>query len=84
MTNGSTLPDPIIPLSTPPEDVLKWMNYFLGGFATTVKQMTDVLATESHVEAHPKALVTLQRRAADMEQFIQMVNNYLEDRANAR
>lgn len=84
MNDAPNLPDPIIPSTTPPEDVLKWMIYFLGGFASTVKQMADVLGTEAHVEAHPKALVTLHRRAADMEQFTEMVTNYLEERANVR
>jgi hypothetical protein len=42
--------------------------------------MADVLATEAHVEAHPKAIVTLQRRARDMMQFNEMLTNYLKDR----
>ncbi|MBX3080937.1 MAG: hypothetical protein KF716_04835 [Anaerolineae bacterium] len=76
----SDLPDPVIPASTPPEEVIKWMIFYLGGFTTTVQQMADVLATEAHVEAHPKALVTLQRRARDMMQFNEMLSNYLKDR----
>jgi hypothetical protein len=45
--------------------------------------MTDVLATEAHVDAHPKALVTLQRRARDMAQFTEMLSAYLKARTTA-
>lgn len=78
----SNLPDPVIPASTPPEEVIKWMIFYLSGFTTTVQQMADVLATEQQVEAHPKAIVTLQRRARDMMQFNEMLTNYLKDRAD--
>lgn len=75
----SPLPDPVIPASTPPEDVIRWLLYYLGGFTNAVRQMTEVLATEQHVEAHPKAIVTLRRRVRDMDQFTMMISNYLRE-----
>lgn len=78
MTN---LPEPAIPSSASPEDVLKWMAFYLSGFANVVSQMVDVLATEAQVEAHPKAIVTLHRRAQDMQQYSHMVKDYLDERA---
>lgn len=76
----SALPDPTIPSTTPPEDVIKWVLFYLNGFTTSVQQMTEVLATEQFVESHPKAIVTLRRRAADMDQFNQMLTRYLAER----
>jgi hypothetical protein len=73
---------PNIPESAAPEDVLKWMTFYLNAFASTVDRMASVLATEAHVESHPKAIVTLQRRARDMQQYSEMIQNYLARRSN--
>ncbi|MFN8420289.1 MAG: hypothetical protein U0528_13765 [Anaerolineae bacterium] len=75
----SNLPDPVIPPDLAPEEVIKWMQFYLNGFAKSVKQMAAVLATEQFVESHPKAIVTLQRRAADMDQFSDMISRYLAE-----
>jgi alkyl hydroperoxide reductase subunit AhpC len=77
MTN---LPDPVIPRDLAPEEVIKWMQFYMNSFANNIKQMAAVLATEQFVESHPKAIVTLQRRVKDMEDFSAMVSRYLEER----
>jgi hypothetical protein len=72
--------DMSIPQTTSPEDVLRWTLVYLGGFANTVNQMTEILATEAQVESHPKALVTLRRRAAMMQDYSAQLKAYLDER----
>ena len=69
-----------VPASAPPEEVLKWMLFWLKSYTNSVTTWTQLLATQPREATHPQTVELLIKRAGQMNDLHEQVSDYLRKR----
>jgi hypothetical protein len=69
-----------VPASAPPEEVLKWMLFWLKGYTNSMTTWTQLLATQPGQATHPQTVELLIKRAQQMNDIGEQVSDYLHRR----
>ncbi|HVO44526.1 MAG TPA: hypothetical protein VMT34_17995 [Aggregatilineales bacterium] len=69
-----------VPASVPPEEVLKWMLFWLKMHNTSITRWTHLLATQPLEATHPQTVELMVKHAQQMTELQEQVSDYLRRR----
>jgi len=69
-----------VPASAPPEEVLKWMLFWLKSYTNSINSWTHLLASQPIEATHPQTVELMVKRAQQMTDLQDQVAEYLDKR----